>query len=330
MEDFTALKNLVSVKIISNVITGEYNILINDLRIYCMKNEKYIDIAILLIFAVILSVMAVEHSYLDNVGGLVYTYEPEEIFAGIDIKQIDSIQYQEIKESYGIPDGRTVKNNIITYKSPHLLKIESESSPKIIEIYNKNKYFYYYEGENRIHGKECFPIDDPYVTDIEKKVKQLLDKGDYEFFGYEESNNLTLKVIGKKYKEDGSSYMQKLWIGEVNNVSLPFREEYFIDNTVVSKSTYFYMKVNEQIEDSVFSLSCLPELEVVNDGVIPKYVDDYVSAQNLLNFELKLPMKLPEGYMPSEIAAIPPVSDARFYCIYYNSKGRRIYLNESC
>jgi hypothetical protein len=139
---------------------------------------------------------------------------------------------------------------------------------------------------------------------------------------------LILRVIGKKYKEDGYNYMQKIWIGELNNISLPFKEEYFIDNTVVSKSTYFYMKVNEEISDSIFDIDSLPELKAANDGVVPKYVNEYKDAQALLDFKLKLPGKMPEGFVPSEIAVIPPAANPKFYCMYYNSKGRRIYLNE--
>jgi outer membrane lipoprotein-sorting protein len=244
-----------------------------------------------------------------------------------DFRNITSIQYQEVKEAFGTGDGRHVESSTITYVFPDKLRIESNKNIKTVEVYNNDLYMYYNEANNKIKLKECFPPEKPYVTEIEKKMVNILNSGQYEFFGYEEKDNRKLEIIGVKTDTDGHSYMHKMWIGDINDAILPFKEEYFIDDTVVSQTTYRYLKVNEPISPDLFNLSSLPNVETVRDGVIPRYVESYEEAQSYLNFKLVIPHKFPIGFLPSEIAVIPPAKKPSFYCIYFKD-GYRIYFNE--
>lgn len=279
--------------------------------------EKFIYIIIIfvliVVFAGILSI--------DN-GKSIETFS----VAG-EFEKITSIQYSEIKETYGIGDGKHIENSKITYVFPDKLRIESNAVTKSIEIYNYDTYLYYDYRSGCIKSKECFPPDEPYITGIEKKMINILTSGEYEFFGYEEKENKRLEVIGVRSKADGHSYMHKLWITEINKVILPYMEEYFIDNVVVSKGSFEYFNVNEPINPDIFSLESLPKLRVVDDGVLSKNMETFKEAQRYLNFTLLLPKQLPVGLVPSEIAVIPPVRKPSFYCIYFK-EGYRIYLNE--
>lgn len=242
-------------------------------------------------------------------------------------ERISSIQYSETKETYGIGDGKNIENNKITYVFPDKLRIESSGATKSVEIYNYDTYLYYDYHSGYIKSKECFPPDEPYITEIEQKMINILSNREYEFFGYEEKENRRFEIIGVRSRADGHSYMHKLWITEINKVILPYIEEYFIDNVVVSKSSFEYFKVNEPINPNLFSIESLPKLGIVADGVLSKNMETFKEAQKYLNFSLLLPKQLPVGLIPSEIAVIPPVKNPSFYCIYYK-EGYRIYLNE--
>lgn len=245
----------------------------------------------------------------------------------VNYKNITSIQYQEKREAVGAGNGMDVTVQEISYIFPDKLRIETGGIVKVIEIYNNNKYIYYDSSSNKAKIKECFPPDKPYVSDVEKKIMEILGEGEYEFFGYEDKNNKRMKVIGVKSNMDGHSYMHKLWIGEERGIILPFIEEYFIDNTVVSRSTYTYLKVNEPVDNNIFEIASLPSSDIIDDGVMPKFVDSFGEAQKYLSFKLIVPKRLPAGFIPSEIGIIPPVKKPSFYCIYFNN-GYRIYLNE--
>jgi hypothetical protein len=242
-------------------------------------------------------------------------------------ERITSIQYQQVKETYGLGDGKIIENTRITYVYPDKLKIENNGKIKSVEIYVNDKYLYYDVQSNKAKYKECFSPDEPYITEIEKKMINILRNGEYEFFGYEERDNRRLEVIGVKSKSDGHSYMHKMWITEINKVILPYKEEYFIDNAVVSKIDYEYFNVNEPVNPEVFEIKAPNAPEKIEDGVLGKYVESFEEAQKYLNFKLILPEELPLGVIPSEIAVVPPVKKPSFSCIYFK-EGYRIYLYE--
>lgn len=249
-------------------------------------------------------------------------------FNTVDLyERITSIEYYETNETYGSGDGKNIENHKITYVFPDKLKIENSGNVKSVEIYKYDTYLYYDYHSSYIKAKECFPPDEPYITEIEKKMINILQNGEYEFFGYEERDNKRLEIIAVRSKSDGHSYMHKLWITEINKVILPYMEEYFIDNVVVSKSSFEYYKVNEPVNPNVFSAESLPRLNVVDDGVLSKHVESFKEAQKYMNFNLLLPEQLPVGLIPSEIGVVPPVKKPSFYCIYFK-EGYRIYLNE--
>ncbi|QCX33019.1 hypothetical protein FDN13_04440 [Caloramator sp. E03] len=238
---------------------------------------------------------------------------------------IKSIIYREKKEILGINNSIKTSNYEISYIFPDKLRIENLEDKKTIEIYNGNKFILY---DGKIKVKECFPIEGPNVIETEKKIRDIIKNKNYEFFGYEVKDNRLLKVIGVKWELDNHNYMQKFWIGDINEITLPFIEEYFVDNVVISRTTYSYVKVNEAINYTLFEIASLPSSDIIIDGVLSKTVESYDEAQKYLNFNIILPKKLPTGIIPWEIGIVPPVKSPSFYCIYFD-RGYRIYLNES-
>lgn len=238
---------------------------------------------------------------------------------------IKSIIYREKKEILGVNNSIKTSYYEISYISPDKLRIESLENKKTIEIYNGNRFILY---DGKIKVKECFPIEGPNIIEIEKKIRDIIKNKNYEFFGYEVKNNRLLKVIGFKWELDNHNYMQKFWIGDINEITLPFIEEYFVDNVVISRTTYSYVKVNETINYNLFQIESLPSSDIIIDGVLSKTVESYDEAQKYLNFNIILPKNLPTGIIPWEIGIIPPVKSPSFYCIYFD-RGYRIYLNES-
>lgn len=286
-----------------------------------MKDNKKILKGIL-ILGIIGIVILVTMYYSEKYKGVVNKFNKS------TFKNITAIQYQEVKETYGQGDGKNIKTSNITYVYPDKLRIETNGSAKRIEIYNHNKYIYYDSESSIIKTKECFPPDKPYITEIEKKMVNILDKGEYEFFGYEEKDQRRMEIIGIKSKMDGHSYMHKLWISDFNGVVLPTKEEYFIDNIVVSKTTYSYQKVNEAISPKQFEIESLPDVEVKNDGYLPKFFDNVEGVGKYITFKPVIPTDLPQGFITSEVSITPPIKNPILTCIYFK-EGYRIYLRES-
>ncbi|MCX7884295.1 MAG: hypothetical protein N2448_04615 [Caloramator sp.] len=243
----------------------------------------------------------------------------------LENKSIKSIRYIEKKEALGVKSGINKSVSEIYYVYPDKLRIENLGNIKTIEIYNDNR-FIYYDGKIRI--KECFPIDKPYILQVEKNINDAINNKNYEFLGYEVKDNRRLKVIAIKWKLNDHNYMQKFRLEETNGINLPYIEEYFVDNVVISKTTYDYLKINEILKDYIFQIESLPPSDIINDGVLSKTVESYEEAQKYLNFKLIIPDKIVDGFIPWEIGVIPPVKYPSFYCIYFDS-GNRIYLNES-
>lgn len=156
-----------------------------------------------------------------------------------------------------------------------------------------------------------------------KKVSDVLNSGKYEFFGYEERDNLKIEVLGIKNKIDGNSYMHKIWIADINGKILPVREEYFINGQVVEKSEYTYEKINQTIDNNVFEPSSLSASEIIDDGYLAKHIDTIDEAKKYLDFTPKLPIDI----IPSYISVTPPSKNPSLTLVYINNN-KRIILNE--
>ncbi|SKA90681.1 Outer membrane lipoprotein-sorting protein [Caloramator quimbayensis] len=243
----------------------------------------------------------------------------------LENESIKSIKYIEKKEVLGVKSGINKTVSEISYVYPDKLRIESLDNIKNIEIYNGNKYIHY---DGKIKIKECFPIDKPNILEIEKNINDSINNKNYEFLGYEIKDNKRLKVISIKWKLNDHNYMQKFKLQEIKGITLPYMEEYFVDNVVISKTTYDYLKVNETLKEDIFKIESLPSSDIINDGVLSKTVESYEEAQKYLNFRIIVPDKIIDGFIPWEIGIIPPAKYPSFYCIYFDS-GNRIYLNES-
>lgn len=237
--------------------------------------------------------------------------------------QLKTIQYRVVTESFSLSQGKFIKKQDIYYIYPYKLRIDTISENKTVEIYNGEKHYYYDDITNKVRVKEAFPPKEPYVLEIMKKVSDVLNSGKYEFFGYEERDNLKIEVLGIKNKIDGNSYMHKIWIADINGKILPVREEYFINGQVVEKSEYTYEKINQTIDNNVFEPSSLSASEIIDDGYLAKHIDTIDEAKKYLDFTPKLPIDI----IPSYISVTPPSKNPSLTLVYINNN-KRIILNE--
>ncbi|MCX7950833.1 MAG: hypothetical protein N2594_02645 [Clostridiales bacterium] len=237
--------------------------------------------------------------------------------------QLKTIQYRVVTESFSLSQGKFIKKQDIYYIYPYKLRIDTISENKTVEIYNVEKHYYYDDITNKVRVKEAFPPKEPYVLEIMKKVSDVLNSGKYEFFGYEERDNLKIEVLGIKNKIDGNSYMHKIWIADINGKILPIREEYFINGQVVEKSEYTYEKINLTIDNNVFEPSSLSASEIIDDGYLAKHIDTIEEAKKYLDFTPKLPIDI----IPSYISVTPPSKNPSLTLVYINNN-KRIILNE--
>lgn len=238
-------------------------------------------------------------------------------------EQLKNIQYRVVTESFSLSQGKFIKMQDIYYVYPYKLRIDTIADNKTIEIYNGEKHYYYDDITNKIRVKEAFPPKEPYVLEIMKKVSDVLNSGKYEFFGYEERDNLKIEVLGIKNKIDGNSYMHKIWISEINGKILPVKEEYFINGQVVEKSEYTYEKINQTIDGSLFETSSLSASEIIDDGYLAKHLETLEDAKKYLDFY----PKVPNDMIPSYISVTPPTKNPSLTLVYINNN-KRIILNE--
>ncbi|GFR34398.1 hypothetical protein [Thermobrachium celere] len=250
---------------------------------------------------------------------LVFTYKMDRF----EVNKLKSIKYHVLTESFSESQGKFVKHQDVYFVYPYKLRIDTFTDVKTIEIYNDEKHYYYDDNTNKIRVKQAFPPDEPYVIEIIKKVSEVVDSGRYEFFGYEEKNNLKMEVLGIKNNIDQNSYMHKIWITEINGILLPIKEEYFINGQVVEKSEFTYEIVNDSIDKDVFEISSLPNVEVIDDGYLAKHFDSIEETKKYLNFQAKLPISL----KPMYISVSPPSSNPSLTLVYIVNN-KRIILSE--
>jgi hypothetical protein len=168
------------------------------------------------------------------------------------------LQYKEITETNDKDNSITIKTSNVTYLYPNKLRIETLGKIKTIEIYNRKRYIYYNVNSNIIKNIPLYNKVIPPVLEKSRNLDKIIKGGSYEFFGFEEKDDKRLQVIGVISETDGHQVLHKYWVEKLLNSYLVYKEEYFIDNIVNSKTTYVYLKVNEQIDDTFFDFNYLP------------------------------------------------------------------------
>lgn len=189
---------------------------------------------------------------------LVCTFHTSTLLSSIDAlnhrEKIFTLQYKEIKENYDAKKGKSVVNSYVTYVYPNLLRIDTNGKTKTVEIYKEKGYIYYDKNSKVI--KTCSFKENKLPTAIEKGkyLDKVMKERDYEFFGYEEKDNKEMIVIGVLQETDGHAILNKYWIEDIDGNTLPYKEECFVDNLVVSQTTYIYLKINKEIDNKVFDI----------------------------------------------------------------------------
>jgi hypothetical protein len=191
----------------------------------------------------------------------VFLYMDEKVDSFSSLKSKDKIimlQYKEISETNGTDNNISIKNSYITYLYPNKLRIETIGKNKSIEIYNRKRYIYYDITRNIIKSKAFYKKIMPSALEKSRDLDKIIKAGNYEFFGFEEKDDKRLQVIGVISETDGHQMLHKCWVEKLLNTNLIYMEEYFVDNIVEAKTTYIYMKVNEQIDEAYFDFNYLP------------------------------------------------------------------------
>jgi hypothetical protein len=191
----------------------------------------------------------------------IFLYMSEKVDSFSIIKSKDKIimlQYKEITETNDKNNNITIKTSYITYLYPNKLRIETQGKIKTIEIYSKKRYIYYDINGDIMKNIAFYNKIIPTAVVKSRELDKIIKNGSYEFFGFEEKDNKRLQVIGVISETDGHQILQKYWIENLLNTNMIYKEEYFIDNIVITKTTYIYLKVNEQIDEKYFDLDYLP------------------------------------------------------------------------
>jgi hypothetical protein len=168
------------------------------------------------------------------------------------------LQYKEINESNEKDNNINITTSYVTYLYPNKLRIETQGKIKTIEIYKGKRYIYYDVNRNVIKNKSFYNKIFPSALEKSRDLDKIIKGGSYEFFGFEEKDNKRLQVVGVINETYGHLILHKYWIEKLLNVNFIYKEEYFVDNIVASKTTYIYLKVNEQIDDTFFDFNYLP------------------------------------------------------------------------
>jgi outer membrane lipoprotein-sorting protein len=191
----------------------------------------------------------------------VFLFMDEKVDSFNSLKSNDKIimlQYKEISETNDTDNNISIKTSYITYLYPNKLRIETLGKNKSIEIYNRKRYIYYDITRNIIKSKAVYKKIMPSALEKSRDLDKIIKAGNYEFFGFEEKDDKRLQVIGVISATDGHQMLHKYWIEKLFNTNLIYKEEYFVDTIVESKTTYIYMKVNEQIDEAYFDFNYLP------------------------------------------------------------------------
>lgn len=170
-------------------------------------------------------------------------------------EKISMLYYKETSETHDKIKGIRITNSYVSYLYPNKLRIETIGETKKVEIYNGKRYIYYDEVSRQAKTGITLSKRIPKALEEGIKLDKIFKTNQYEFFGYEEKENKKLMVIGVTLETDGHIILDKYWIEKIYNTNLPYKEEQFIDNCVVSKTTYTYLKVNEVIDKNIFKIS---------------------------------------------------------------------------
>jgi hypothetical protein len=176
-----------------------------------------------------------------------YTYSNEN-------ERIISLSYKEINEHYNEFNNLRSSCSEVNYVYPDKLRIENSGEVNTIEIYNLGR-FTTYDKNTKVVNSGLIKVEKiPKALVISEKLCRIIETGKYKSIGYEEKDNKKLRVITTANDENNNSYI-KYWILEYNGVKLPYAEEYFLNNEVISKTSYIYQKINDKIDNEMFKLN---------------------------------------------------------------------------
>jgi hypothetical protein len=172
--------------------------------------------------------------------------------------KILSLEYKAVCETYDKMKGIEVESTNTYYCSPSKLRIETSSEAKgvEIEIYDGRRHSHYDSFSKYYKSDVSFLKRPPLPGVIDKGtiLDKILKSKEYEFYGYEEKDEKIFCVIGVTKETEGHVLLNKYWFEKAYNTNLIYKEENFIDNTVVSKTTYIYLKINDQIDKKLFTI----------------------------------------------------------------------------
>lgn len=242
------------------------------------------------------------------------------------ISRIITIEYRQIIKTSG-NEKDTVEMHYY-YRRPGYLRTETKSRGCIsIDIYTPSGMYEYFPQSNTAYYREKWKDDKPISFQLEDKIADINISGKYEYLREESISGMECEVIRRVDQEEGSINEHRIWIGSMDNLKLPVREEYLTDGEEVMVCEYQYISVNREIPNSIFELKASADLKVYNIEGIPKTVKDEKEAEKYIGFDMVIPQYLPSGFEVREICVIPPAKSPAVLVTYLSDMDT-IYLNE--
>ncbi|KRQ87311.1 hypothetical protein ABG79_00649 [Caloramator mitchellensis] len=255
---------------------------------------------------------------------LVIAFESDldvEVLEKINSNQIKSIVYIEKRVSFSEWDGKFELQKKIYYSHPDKVRIEKLDDLHEVEIINRYNYVYYNDRLDKIIVRQTIPkieldIFDAFSMPYDSKT---------EFQGYETKGNITYNIFSFICNIDDTKYVKKIWTFEHEGISLPYKIEYFINNSIVSLSTFEYVSINKPIDDNLFRVDSLPQKNFAYDGCESAYFLNIEDALKYISFIPKISISGDYSLIKIEIIRIQEENVLR---LNYNKDDVNIILNE--
>lgn len=244
-----------------------------------------------------------------------------EVVEKININQIKSIVFIQTTTGYSESDGKVVVVKKIYYSKPDKFRIETVDKVNAVEVINKYKYVYYNDRLDKIIVRHTIPKIELEIFDI----CNMINDSNAEFQGYENKGNITYRIVAIKNNFDDKKYIKKIWFFEHEGMNLPYKIEYFINNTIVSQSKFEYISINKPIDDELFDIDSFPERNLVYEGSEAVY---FLNIEDTLKYLSFIPKVSVSGdFYLSEIK-LNRVEDENILSLTYIKDDVKIFVIE--
>lgn len=242
------------------------------------------------------------------------------------IKSINTIEYAQLIKTTAA--GENMVKMHYYYKRPYYLRVETISgNNKNIDIYTPEGMYEYFPQSNAAYYREKWKDYKPVSFQMEDKLSDIKIKGKYEFLKMDNVFGVDCEILRNVDEDEAGVYEHRIWLGSIDNIKLPIREEYLTDGDVTMTCEYQYISINHDLESSLFQLKPSENLKIYDAEGIPKTVKDEKEAEKYVKFDVDIPKYVPKGFKINEICIIPPIKNPSVL-VTYGSDIDTIYYSQ--